>query len=146
MELWIMNKTWLIIKKPCYCHVFAWTWRKSKHRKATNNLWQSCDILSQGYPCTFRATENCIFLENFKCIIGYQMKDLLRVPLEFFYEIVCFVLKNWRQSARELREPMWGAKECPKFMIHSLSSISQKGCGLLLTQFLHLTRNRSIGK
>lgn len=39
------------------------------------------------------------------------------------------MLKNQWESDRELREPMWDAKERPKFMIHSLSSISQKSVG-----------------
>lgn len=110
-------------------------------------LWESCDILSQGYPRTFRATDKRIFRESSKCITGYQIKDLLRVPPGlFFNKTVCSILKNWWQSARELREPTWGAKGCLKFMIHSLSSISQKSYWLLLTHLLHLTRNRSTGK
>lgn len=59
-------------------------------------LWEYCDILSQGYPYTFRATDKCIFLQSSKCITGYQIKDLL-----FFYDIVCSLVKNWWQSDRE---------------------------------------------
>lgn len=58
-------------------------------------LWESCDILSQGYSRTFRAIDKCIFLQSSKCIAGYQIKDLLRVPLGlFFYETVCSVPKH----------------------------------------------------
>lgn len=52
-------------------------------------LWEYCDILSQGYPFTFRATDKCIFLEISKCITRYQIKDLLRMPLGFFLMKLC---------------------------------------------------------
>lgn len=40
--------------------------------------------------------KKAFFLESSKCITGYQIKDLLRVPLGlFFYETVCSILESW---------------------------------------------------
>lgn len=125
-ELWAKHDL------PSKKHVTAMFLLEFEENQSTERwqtwLWESCDILSRGYPCTFRDTENCIFLESSECITGYQIKDLLGVPLGLFFSL-CAPYSKTGSSLTENWEPMWGVKECPKFMIHSLSSISQKSYG-----------------
>lgn len=74
---------------------FCLNLQKIKAQKGNKPGFGNLVILSQGYSRTFRAIDKCIFLQSSKCITGYQMKDLLRVPLGlFFYETVCSVPKH----------------------------------------------------